>query len=99
MGSIFGVNLVEGAAALRQLKPLAGHMRLIPGIKGTLIIDDTYNSSPEPTKSALQTLAQIQIKPSAERYAVLGDMLELGTETENTHREVGFKAAELGINF
>ncbi|MEK7213252.1 MAG: UDP-N-acetylmuramoyl-tripeptide--D-alanyl-D-alanine ligase, partial [Patescibacteria group bacterium] len=99
VGSIFGVNLVEGAAALRQLKPLAGHMRLIPGIKGTLIIDDTYNSSPEPTKSALQTLAQIQIKPSAERYAVLGDMLELGTETENTHREVGFKAAELGINF
>lgn len=99
VGSIFGVNLVEGAAALRQLKPLPGHMRLIPGIKGTLIIDDTYNSSPDPTKSALQTLSQIQIKPGAERYAVLGDMLELGTETENAHREVGFKTAELGVNF
>lgn len=99
VGQIFGVNLVEGAEALRRLEPLPGHMRLIPGIKKTLIIDDTYNSSPEPTKSALQTLAKIELKPGAERYAVLADMLELGLETENTHREIGFKAVELGINF
>ena len=64
-----------------------------------MIIDDTYNSSPEPAISALHTLAKINVKPGAERYAVLGDMLELGPETENAHRVVGMKVAELGIDF
>lgn len=98
IGHIFGINLVDSAVALRGLKPLAGHMRIIPGIKGTLLIDDTYNSSPEPTKSALKTLAGIQVVEGAERYAVLGDMLELGPETENAHREIGHRMAELGID-
>ncbi len=98
IGHIFGVNLVDAAKALRDLKPLPGHMCLIPGIKKTMIIDDTYNSSPEPTKSALKTLSGIELKEEAERYAVLGDMLELGPETENLHREIGLRVAELGIN-
>lgn len=98
VGHIFGVNIVEAASALRLLKPLSGHMCLIAGIKKTMIIDDTYNSSPEPTRSALKTLAQIQVRSGAEKYAVLGDMLELGAETENAHREVGLLAAELGID-
>ncbi|MFA5127499.1 MAG: UDP-N-acetylmuramoyl-tripeptide--D-alanyl-D-alanine ligase [Patescibacteria group bacterium] len=97
VGHIFGINLVDAVSALRDLPPLAGHMRIIPGIKKTLLIDDTYNSSPEPTKSALKTLANIQIKENAERYAVLGDMLELGDETENAHREIGLRIAESGI--
>jgi UDP-N-acetylmuramoyl-tripeptide--D-alanyl-D-alanine ligase len=98
IGHIFGVNLVDAAAALRELKPLPGHMCLIPGIKKTMIIDDTYNSSPEPTKSALKTLANIVLKEGSERYAVLGDMLELGAETENLHREIGLRVAETGVN-
>jgi UDP-N-acetylmuramoyl-tripeptide--D-alanyl-D-alanine ligase len=98
VGNIFGINLVDAAAALRELPPLAGHMRIISGIKKTLIIDDTYNSSPEPAKSALKTLAGIAVKDNAERYAVLGDMLELGDETENAHREIGARVAELGVN-
>lgn len=99
VGTIFGVNLVEGAQALSKLAGLPGRMRLIPGIKNTLIIDDTYNSSPEATKAAVEALAQVAVKEGAERYAALGDMLELGLETENTHRELGFKVAEMGIDF
>ena len=99
VGAVYGINLVEAAEALRESRPLAGHMCLLAGIKNTLIIDDTYNSSPEPTKVALETLAGINLRVGAERYAVLADMLELGPETENAHREVGLKAAELGINF
>ncbi len=99
VGTIFGVNLVEGAQALGKLEGLPGRMRLIPGIKNTLIIDDTYNSSPEAAKAALEALAQVAIKDGAERYAALGDMLELGLETENAHRELGFKVAEMGIDY
>lgn len=99
VGHIFGVNLVQSAEALRGMAPMPGHMCLIPGVKETLIIDDTYNSSAEPTKSALRTLAQVKTGEGSERYAVLGDMLELGAETENAHREVGLTVAELGIDF
>ncbi|MDD2757975.1 MAG: UDP-N-acetylmuramoyl-tripeptide--D-alanyl-D-alanine ligase [Patescibacteria group bacterium] len=98
IGHIFGVNFVEAAGALRDLKPLAGHMCLIPGIKKTMLIDDSYNSSPEPTISALKTLKNIDIKADAERYAVLGDMLELGLETESAHRDIGRRVAELGVD-
>ncbi|HLC69565.1 MAG TPA: UDP-N-acetylmuramoyl-tripeptide--D-alanyl-D-alanine ligase [Patescibacteria group bacterium] len=99
VGITMGINLVEAAESIRSLEPLAGHMRLMAGIKHTLLIDDTYNSSPEPTKSALKTLSQVDIPPGAERYAVLADMLELGPETMNAHREVGFRVGELGVDY
>lgn len=98
IGHIFGINLVDSAGALRQMNPLAGHMCIISGIKNTLIIDDTYNSSPDPTKFALKTLANISVKDGAKRFAVLGDMLELGAETENFHREIGVLVNELKLD-
>lgn len=99
VGTIFGINLVEGSQALSRLQRLPGRMHLIEGIKHTLVVDDSYSSSPEAAKTALEALAQIEVKPEARRYAVLGDMLELGTETENAHRELGFKVAEIGMDF
>lgn len=99
VGVAYGINLLEAAEALRPLEPLAGHMRPIEGIKHTLIVDDSYNSSPAAAREALQTLALFPVAAGAERYAVLGDMLELGTETETAHREIGFLVAELGIDF
>ncbi len=99
VGLVFGINLVDAIEAIKNIKPLSGHMRLVPGIKGSMIIDDTYNSSPEATKSALYTLSKIVTRPGAEKYAVLADMLELGSETENTHREVGMKVAEMGVDY
>lgn len=99
VGTIFGVNIIEGSQALSKLEGLPGRMRLIDGIKHTLIIDDTYNSSPEAVKMALEALSHIEVRQSARRYAALGDMLELGPETENTHREIGFKVAELELDF
>lgn len=99
VGTIFGVNLIEGSQALSSLQGLPGRMRLVEGIKHTLIIDDTYNSSPEAAKMALDSLVRIDTKTGAKRYVVFGDMLELGAETENAHREIGFKIAELGFDF
>ena len=100
VGTVYGVNLVEAGLALRNyFKPLPGHMNLIPGIKKTLIIDDTYNSSPQATTAALATLVQFPLPASNARYAVLGDMLELGEHTVDAHRLVGFKVGELGINY
>ncbi|MFA6105245.1 MAG: UDP-N-acetylmuramoyl-tripeptide--D-alanyl-D-alanine ligase [Patescibacteria group bacterium] len=99
VGTIYGINLVEGAEALKKILPLPGHMRPLLGIKKTLIIDDSYNSSPDAVKSALDVFADLTKNEKGRRYAVLGDMLELGTETASAHREIGFKVVEHGIDF
>ncbi len=62
-------------------------------INGTLIIDDSYNSSPEAVELALSELARSPI-PTA---AVLGDMLELGDYTPELHEQVGEIAARAGV--
>ncbi len=90
VGVVFGVNLVDGAQALRKFSGVAGRMRLVPGIKNTLIIDDTYNSAPASTHLALETLKNL---PAKRRIAVLGDMLELGKYTIEAHEEMGNFAA------
>ena len=97
---VFGMNLVEISTVLKDIKMPPGRMRLIKGIKDTLLIDDSYNASPAAVRAGLETLSRIEITGNGERYAVLpGDMLELGQQTENSHREVGLRVAELGIDF
>ncbi|MEK7641579.1 MAG: UDP-N-acetylmuramoyl-tripeptide--D-alanyl-D-alanine ligase [Patescibacteria group bacterium] len=64
-----------------------GRMNLISGANNSTIIDDTYNSSPDATLSALQTLKSIET--SGSKVAVLGDMMELGQYSTEEHRKVG----------
>jgi UDP-N-acetylmuramoyl-tripeptide--D-alanyl-D-alanine ligase len=99
VGHLFEINLVEAASALRDFNSPPGRMRIVYGIKNTLLIDDTYNANPESTLAALKTVSEIKLTGSGKRYAILGDMLELGQETDNAHREVGMKVAELNFNY
>ena len=62
------------------------------GINETLIIDDTYNSSPFACESALKTLKEI--KSAGRKIAILGDMLELGKHTHGAHENIGKIAKE-----
>ncbi|MFA5184126.1 MAG: UDP-N-acetylmuramoyl-tripeptide--D-alanyl-D-alanine ligase [Patescibacteria group bacterium] len=98
VGLYFDLNLVEIAAALRDFSLPPGRMNILPGIKHTFIIDDTYNSSPEAAMSALDILGRIKVEETARKYAVLGEMLELGSYTEEGHRAVGAKLAASGID-
>lgn len=74
-------------------------MHIIPGIKYTLIIDDTYNSSPLAVKKALHLLSQINLNAHHKKYAVLGDMLELGNYSEQAHREIGEAVFDYGVDY
>ncbi|PIY97263.1 MAG: hypothetical protein COY66_00490 [Candidatus Kerfeldbacteria bacterium CG_4_10_14_0_8_um_filter_42_10] len=89
VGVIYNFNLVEVAESLKEFKSPPGRMNLIPGIKNTMIIDDSYNSSPVAALAALQVLASINLAGAHNKYAVLGDMSELGSYTEKGHAEVG----------
>lgn len=91
VGTILGMNLVEISEAIKDYIPPAGRLRLLKGIKQSLILDDTYNAAPEAMRSALDTLEAL---PGKRKIAVLGDMLEIGTYAEQVHRTVGDKAAK-----
>jgi len=87
VGSLFDINLETAMTKLREHTPPSGRMRIIRGLKDTLIIDDTYNSSPTATERALLTLKEL--KGAKRKIAVLGDMLELGRYSVHEHEKVG----------
>lgn len=89
---VAGVPTDEAVQALASWEPSPGRMRILPGIKGSVIIDDTYNSSPAAAIAALDTLGDIQAK---RKIAILGDMLELGKYSAESHRKIGARAAEV----
>ena len=91
VGHALGKPLPEIAEALKSYEPPQGRMHLVRGIKDTLIIDDTYNSSPAAVSAALETLVSIPTK--GQRTAVLGDMLELGRLSVEEHRKIGTEVA------
>lgn len=72
-----------------HFKPMAGRTRIISGIKQTTLLDDSYNSSPAALMSALRDLALMPVKAGQRKAACLGEMRELGIESENLHRMVG----------
>jgi UDP-N-acetylmuramoyl-tripeptide--D-alanyl-D-alanine ligase len=87
------VGLVEGLSweeILTGLQSITAQLRLVavPGPQGSIVIDDTYNSSPESAIAALNLLHDL----NGRRLAVLGDMLELGALEEGAHRLVGRRA-------
>jgi UDP-N-acetylmuramoyl-tripeptide--D-alanyl-D-alanine ligase len=61
------------------------------------VVDDTYNSNPDALERALAAGAELAGE-GRRRWAVLGDMLELGPEAPRFHREGGRRAAELGFD-
>jgi len=80
------MNPVDISNALRNYKTPPGRLRVIEGRSCSVILDDTYNAAPAAMEAALETLTSF---PANRRIAVLGDMLELGTYSEEVHRKIG----------
>jgi len=95
LSSVLKFNIVNAISALKNYDVPPGRMRLLRGINDSLIIDDTYNSSPFACGSALKTLGEI--KHQGRKIAILGDMLELGKHTIEAHKNIG-KIAKENIN-
>ena len=94
-GRAFGLSLEECAAGLAST-PLTKARLQIKEINGIRFIDDSYNANPDSMKAALRTL--VELDTDGRRVAVLGQMSELGEESERGHREVGEAAAAFGID-
>ena len=90
VGLVDGFTWQEIITGLRseraQLRLMAVHTK-----SGALILDDTYNATPESTLAALNLLDELE----GRKVAVLGDMLELGQYEVHGHEMVGVRAAEV----
>lgn len=95
VGLAIGKSITEITTGLDLYQPPKGRMRLIPGLKGSLVIDDTYNSSPAAVSAALEALKSLKHgRSKMRRIAVLGDMLELGRLSVEEHRKIGAQVAK-----
>lgn len=90
----FGVPI---QAAAEQFKDFHGmRQKILKSENRFTIIDDTYNASPDSMRASLNVLCNM--KTEGRKIAVLGDMFELGTDSERYHYEVGEYLAELPID-
>jgi UDP-N-acetylmuramoyl-tripeptide--D-alanyl-D-alanine ligase len=87
VGVAEGLNFVKMIDILRDHSGPPGRFKPLHGIKNTLVVDDTYNSSPVALEVALQSFSELKTK--GRKIAVLGDMLELGEFTEEAHKKIG----------
>jgi UDP-N-acetylmuramoyl-tripeptide--D-alanyl-D-alanine ligase len=86
-----GLRFAEIVDALQALAP-ALRLKVVEGINGSRVVDDSYNASPESMLAALRLLGEL---PGSRKIAILGDMLELGSAEADGHRRVGSQAAQV----
>jgi alanine racemase len=93
---IYGLSWSEIAEGLRSLDPLPGRTRLLPGLHGSHLLDDSYNASPDSALAALETLQALSAELGCRRrLLVLGDMEQLGDSAPEAHARLGERCAAL----
>lgn len=86
VADMLGVEPADVADALTHISPVDGRMSLLRGLNNAMIIDDSYNSSPEAAKAALETIYRMD---APQKIALLGNMNELGDHSAAAHTELG----------
>ena len=88
-----GASLASIKTGLESLVPVQSRLNPIIGLRDCCVVDDTYNASLNSFKAAIDVLMFFPEK----KILVAGDMKELGTEAEDSHRQVGAYAADAGV--
>jgi len=84
-------NIIQG---LQSTRAVTGRLEIKSGVHGIRLIDDTYNANPASFRAAIDVLACSKTY----KIIVIGEMAELGEDTENLHCTVGMMAKEANIN-
>lgn len=95
LGVALKMNPFEIVEVLEKFEPLPGRLRLLPGRDNTYLLDDTYNASPASTRAALEVMGEL-IAPR--KMVILGDMLELGPESDREHALLAEAVKSSGVD-
>ncbi len=88
LGISCGMSLTSIKKGLEKVEPAPHRLQALKGMADTVVLDDTYNSSPAAVEEALNVLQSL---PARKRVVVLGEMRELGIYSEDLHRKVAQK--------
>jgi len=88
-----GIGLAAIVAGLERMHPVGGRLQLKAGPRGSWLIDDSYNANPSSVRAGIDVLCSLP----GEHWLVLGEMAELGNQTEASHIGVGDYARRAGI--
>jgi len=88
-----GVALAAIVAGLERVGPVSGRLQLKAGLRGSWLIDDSYNANPSSVRAGIDVLSGLP----GEHWLVLGEMAELGDETAASHAGVGDYARRAGV--
>ncbi len=92
VGRLLGLSVEEIEEGIRSVKPVGGRSNIIK-LSDKIVIDDCYNANPVSMKAALELLKTA----TGRKVAVMGDMFELGENSDAMHAGVGKYAVEQGI--
>ena len=90
-----GLNARRVIAGLADFEQ-TGMRQKVVHVRGVDVIEDCYNANPDSMKAAL---AMFREYPCKRRFALLGDMLELGDISRAAHEEVGRQAVENKVDY
>ncbi len=96
VGLVLGLAPGETAAALGRFRPIHRRSQVVTLSSGVHLLNDCYNANPGSMAMALATL--MELRDHGRAAAALGDMLELGNGAAADHRELGRRAARLGVD-
>jgi UDP-N-acetylmuramoyl-tripeptide--D-alanyl-D-alanine ligase len=89
-----GASMEDIRLGLESARPVSGRLEMKRGTDGAAIIDDSYNANPQSLKAGLEVLTS----HTGQRWLVLGDMAELGSDAVDYHQQAGRMARELGVD-
>ena len=93
VGSLLGLTVQQIADGMGKVAAIGGRNNLIR-LPDYTLIDDCYNANPVSMKAAVDLLSMAD----TEKIAILGDMFELGENSDNMHAEVGAYAVRAGVD-
>ncbi len=93
ISDILNLDKSNSLKNIKNMKRENGRMKILEGKNSSIIVDDTYNSSPIAVLNGIKTLKDIDVK--GRKIAVLGDMMELGEFTKDQHIKIGAEVAKV----
>ncbi|MEA3323405.1 MAG: UDP-N-acetylmuramoyl-tripeptide--D-alanyl-D-alanine ligase, partial [Patescibacteria group bacterium] len=95
LADTIGINIIDVIGNIASFQSSPGRMRLLDGYNATVVIDDTYNASPQSMEAAIATLHSA---PGERKIAVLGDMRELGDVSQRQHQKIAQQLQKIKVD-